>query len=171
MSDWFDTYGFVVVDDGGLVTGGYPLEEEDVRRLVERTGVTRVLNLCEDREYEPGEREDVERAYARRGIVEERLGLVDFGDVLPGALERGVQTVVPWLQEGETVYVHCRAGWQRSATVAAAILAVQHGIEPDEALGRIQRRKPSAQPLHHQLEGLWRWWRARLARDEAPPEA
>ena len=168
MSDWFDTYGFAVVDDSGLVTGGYPLDDADVARLVERAGVTRVLNLCEDGEYEPGERESVVAAYASRAIVEERLGLVDFGDVLPGALERGVRIVVPWLQEGETVYVHCRAGWQRSATMAAGILAVHHGIEPDDALGRIKRRKPSAQPLHHQLEGLWRWWRVRQRQDEDP---
>lgn len=164
MSDWFDTYGFAVVDDR-LVTGGFPLDDGDVQRLVAATGITRVLNLCQDAEYEPGEREAVVAAYAARGIVEHRIDLVDYGDVLPGALEEGVRVVVPWLEAGETVYLHCRAGWQRSATVAAGVLAVRHGVEPDEALGRIRRRKPSAQPLHHQLEGLWRWWRARLARD------
>lgn len=161
VSDWFDTYGFALVDDR-LATGGFPLDDGDVARLA-AAGITRVLNLCEDREYEDGERAAVTAAYARRGIAEERLGVVDFGEVLPGALERGVRIALPWLDAGETVYVHCRAGWQRSATVAAGILAVHHGIEPDEALGRIRRRKPSAQPLHHQLEGLWRWWRTRAA--------
>lgn len=163
MSDWFQTYGFATVDDG-LVTGGYPLDAQDVAALVDGAGITRVLNLCQDTEYEPGERDAVSAAYAAHGIVEERIDVIDFGDVLPGALEQGVRVAVPWLQAGETVYIHCRAGWQRSATVAAGVLAVRHGIEPDAALGRIKRRKPSAQPLHHQLEGLWRWWRARQAR-------
>lgn len=162
MSDWFQTYGFATVDDR-LVMGGYPLDADDVATLVVRAGVTRVLNLCQDAEYEAGERAAVSTAYAAHGIVEERIDVIDFGDVLPGALEQGVRVAVPWLQAGETVYIHCRAGRQRSATVAAGVLAVHHGIEPDDALGRIKRRKPSAQPLHHQLEGLWRWWRTRQA--------
>lgn len=162
MSDWFDTYGFAEVDER-LLTGAIPLDAGDVARLKE-AGVTRVLNLCEDEEYEEGERIAVDDAYAELGILEHRLHLVDFGEILPGALEQGVRTVVPWLRGGQTVYVHCRAGWQRSATMAAGSMAVLHSIEPDDALGRIKRRKPSAQPLHHQLEGLWRWWRARQAR-------
>jgi atypical dual specificity phosphatase len=163
MSDWFENYGFAPVGDG-LVTGSYPLDAADVGALVDRAGITRVLNLCQDVEYEAGERDAVVSAYAAHGIVEERIDVVDFGDVLPGVLEQGVRVVVPWLQAGETVYIHCRAGWQRSATVAAGVLAVHLGIEPDDALGRIKRRKPSAQPLQHQLESLWRWWRAREAR-------
>lgn len=168
MSDWFDTYGFAMVDER-LATGAYPLDAADVGRLVAELGVTRVLNLCEDDEYEEGERFAVDEAYAQHGIMEHRLQLIDYGEVLPGALEQGVRTVVPWLDGGQTVYVHCRAGWQRSATVAAGALSVRLGIEPDDALGRIRSRKPSAQPLHHQLEGLWRWWRARQAR--AAPDA
>lgn len=166
MSDWFETYGFAAVDER-LVTGAYPLDAGDVARLVAEAGITRVVNLCQDEEYEEGERRAVDEAYAQHGILEHRLELIDFGEVLPGALEQGVRIAVPWLEGGETVYIHCRAGWQRSATVAAGVLAVRLQIEPDEALGRIKSRKPSAQPLHHQLEGLWRWWRARQARAAA----
>ncbi|WP_196189047.1 dual specificity protein phosphatase family protein [Conexibacter sp. W3-3-2] len=165
MSDWFERYGFALVDER-LATGAYPLDAADVARLRDELGVTRVLNLCEDAEYEEGERLAVDEAYAHHGILEHRLQLIDYGEVLPGALEQGAREVVPWLDGGETVYVHCRAGWQRSATVAAAALSVRFGIEPDAALGRIRERKPSAQPLHHQLEGLWRWWRTRQARLE-----
>ncbi|MTD43476.1 hypothetical protein GKE82_03955 [Conexibacter sp. W3-3-2] len=165
VSDWFERYGFALVDER-LATGAYPLDAADVARLRDELGVTRVLNLCEDAEYEEGERLAVDEAYAHHGILEHRLQLIDYGEVLPGALEQGAREVVPWLDGGETVYVHCRAGWQRSATVAAAALSVRFGIEPDAALGRIRERKPSAQPLHHQLEGLWRWWRTRQARLE-----
>ena len=35
------------------------------------------------------------------------------------------------------------------------------GITPDQALAQIKRRKPSAEPLPHQLEDLHRWWRLR----------
>jgi protein-tyrosine phosphatase len=72
-----------------------------------------------------------------------------------------------WLDAGERVYVHCRAGWQRSAAVATAVLARREGIDVDEALRRIRARRPEAEPLPHQAEGLRRWWRLRAARDRA----
>ncbi|MCW3012954.1 MAG: Dual specificity protein phosphatase [Solirubrobacterales bacterium] len=162
MSHWFETYGFRPVSHG-LVTGAYPLDAGDVERLAAEAGVTCVLNLCHDEEYGDGERMEVEAAYAEHGVHEHRLQVADYSEVMPGLLEQGASIAVPWLQSGETVYIHCRAGWQRSATVAAGVLALHVGVEPDEALGRIQRRKPSAQPLHHQLEGLRRWWRGRQA--------
>lgn len=162
MSAWFDTYNFRVVDER-LVSGAVPRDGADVLRLTQEAGVTRVLNLCQDEEYEPGERAVVEAAYADGAVLEHRIDVIDFGHVSLSALDDAVATAVPWLTDGETVYVHCRAGWQRSATVAAAVLAVHRGVGVDEALHRIQRRKPSAQPLHHQLEGLWAWWRANHA--------
>ncbi|MCW3039930.1 MAG: hypothetical protein JWM31_1835, partial [Solirubrobacterales bacterium] len=158
MSEWFDNYDFRVVADH-LATGAQPADRGDVDRLVTEAGVSRVVNLCQDVEYAEGAREAVVAAYADAGVVEHRIDLIDFGHVRADALDEAVAVALPWLAAGETVYVHCRAGWQRSATVAAALLAVRLGIGVDEALGRIQRRKPSAQPLHHQLEGLWAWWR------------
>ncbi|HEV2785706.1 MAG TPA: dual specificity protein phosphatase family protein, partial [Solirubrobacteraceae bacterium] len=64
---------------------------------------------------------------------------------------------------GERVYVHCRAGMQRSAVVAAAVVALHEGIEPREALELVRRRNPQADPLSHQRRDLWRWWDARRA--------
>jgi protein-tyrosine phosphatase len=66
-----------------------------------------------------------------------------------------------WLREGQNVYVHCRAGWQRSAAIAAALIAVRDGVDIDEAIAQVQLRKPSADPLPHQREDLWRWWHER----------
>ena len=162
MSDWFERYGYAKVADG-LWTGAVLYDAGDVATIAGE-GITAVFNLCEDAEYEPGERAEVEAALAARGIAEERLPCIDFGNLLPGALEQAVRQLVAWLDAGEQVYLHCRAGWQRSATVAIAVVAVREGIEIDEARGRVKQNKPSAEPLHHQLEDLWRWWRAREAR-------
>jgi len=59
--------------------------------------------------------------------------------------------------------VHCRAGWQRSAAVAAGVVALHEGMGIDEALAYVQTRKPSADPLPHQREDLRRWWRTRAS--------
>ena len=159
MSEWFERYGRAEVADG-LVTGSYPCDADDVAALA-ADGISRVLNLCEDAEYGDGSRAAVETALRERGLTERRIQIVDYGRLIPGAIELAARDVAAWLDGGERVYLHCRAGWQRSAAVAAAALAIRDGIEPDQALAQIKRRKPSAEPLPHQLEDLHRWWRLR----------
>ena len=159
MSRWFQSYGFAeVLDD--LIVGAYPLDKDDVA-AVAHLGVRRVLNLTEDSEYRRGDREAVQRALTAAGIEERRLGLTDYGGLPPEALETAVQEVSTWLGEGDRTYLHCRAGWQRSAAVAAGVVAVRKGMEIDEALDHVQQRKPSADPLPHQREDLRRWWAGR----------
>ncbi len=162
MSDWFEHFGYAEVADG-LVVGAYPQDADDVDAL-SADGITRIFNLVSDIEYDEGGRAAAEVALGDAGIEEERLELVDYGGLLPGQIELGVRTVIPWLDDGERVYVHCRAGWQRSAAVAAAIVAVHDEIELDEALTRIRARKPTANPLPHQRDDLARWWSKRLAK-------
>ena len=159
MSEWFERFGRAAVADG-LMTGSYPCDEADVAALA-ADEITCVVNLCEDAEYEDGARAAVEAALLERGLQEQRFEIVDYGRLMPDAIERSARQVVAWLDGGERVYVHCRAGWQRSAAVAAAALAIRDGIAPDQALAQIKRRKPSAEPLPHQLEDLHRWWRLR----------
>ena len=161
MSSWFRTYGFADVFDG-LLVGSYPLDEEDVAML-QRAGVERVLNLVEDEEYGPEERVAVERAFTEAGIEERRLPFADFGGLPVEALDQAVAIVSGWLGEGRRIYIHCRAGWQRAPAIAAALVALRNGVDVDEALKTVRVRKPSADPLPHQREDLWRWWRARTS--------
>jgi protein-tyrosine phosphatase len=166
VSRWFRSYGFAEVFDN-LVLGAYPLDPGDVAAL-ERLGVRRVLNLTEDAEYRPGDRRSVQRALERAGIEEHRLRLPDYGGLPPDSLEAAVGVVNRWLDEGACTYLHCRAGWQRSAAVAAGIVAVRAGMEIDAALALVEDRKPSADPLPHQREDLRRWWDARRREPPGP---
>jgi protein-tyrosine phosphatase len=159
MSSWFRTYGFADAVDG-LLIGAYPLDADDVRML-SWMGVERVLNLTEDEEYRPGEREIVEQALASTGLEEHRIPFTDYGALPPAELEQAVQLVNAWLDEGVRLYLHCRAGWQRAAAVAAGVVALRAGVDIDESLAFVQSRKPSADPLPHQREDLRRWWDAR----------
>ena len=156
MSRWFRSYGFADVFDD-LIVGAYPLDRDDVDTLA-HMGIDRVLNLTEDEEYRPGDREEVERALAAAGIAESRLPLTDYAGLPAGELDAAVCTVDAWLDDGERTYLHCRAGWQRSAAVAAGVVAIRTGMDIDEALDHVRRRKPSADPLPHQRADLRRWW-------------
>jgi protein-tyrosine phosphatase len=156
VSSWFRSYGFADVCDG-LLVGCYPLDDQDVAML-HWAGVERVLNLVEDGEYRPEEREAVERAYAETGIQEQRLPLPDFGGLPSGLVDQAVSMVNSWLGQGHRVYIHCRAGWQRSPAIAVAVLARRDDVDIDKALQAVQVRKPTADPLPHQREDLRRWW-------------
>lgn len=159
MSDWFEHFGFAEVADD-LLIGAYPQDAGDVAALRE-AGVTRVLNLVQDVEYDDGGRDACELALAEAGIDEHRIEIVDYGNLLPGHIELATRTAMAWLDEGERVYVHCRAGMQRSATVAAALVMLRDGLELSDALDSIRGRKPSANPLSHQRQDLVRWWARR----------
>ena len=160
MSDWFRHFGFAEVGDD-LLMGAYPQDTDDVAALRE-AGVTAVFNLVQDVEYElAGGRDACATARGDAGIREERVEVVDYGNLLPGHIELAAKTVLAWLQEGERVYVHCRAGMQRSAVVSAAVVALHEGLEPLEALERVRERNPQANPLSHQRQDLLRWWAER----------
>ena len=172
MSQWFATYGFAEVDPG-LIVGAYPLDAEDVQTLAS-VGVGRVLNLVQDGEYAGGldGRAAVEPALRAHGIQEARLPLIDFGHLPADQLELAVTTLVSWMADRDAaagtdaggpmrIYVHCRAGWQRSAAVAAGAIAVHRGIGIQEALRDVQRRKPTADPLPHQRRDLADWFAGR----------
>jgi protein-tyrosine phosphatase len=159
VSDWFRGYAFAdVLDD--LLVGAYPLDAADVA-VLEGLGIQKILNLVEDEEYEAGQRAIVAQALAEAGIEEDRLSMPDFGHLPPDALEAAVQKVVGWLKDDQRVYVHCRAGWQRSPAVAAGVVALYDGLDIEAALARVRTRKPSADPLEHQHEDLVNWWRSR----------
>ena len=160
MSKWFRSYGFADVFEG-LLIGSYPLDEDDVGML-HWAGVDRVLNLVENDEYRPGERDAVERAMAQNEIEEYRLPLPDFGGMPSEMIDRAVAVLEGWIAEGHHVYLHCRAGWQRSPAIAAALVALRDGVDVDDALEIVRVRKPSADPLPHQREDLWRWWQDRI---------
>ena len=160
MSDWFEHFGFAAVGDD-LLMGAYPQDADDVAAL-QRAGVTAVFNLVQDVEYElAGGREACAAALAAAGIHERRVEVVDYGNLLPGHIELAVTTVLDWLRDGERVYVHCRAGMQRSAVVAAAVVALHEELEPLDALDQVSRRNPRANPLSHQRNDLLRWWETR----------
>lgn len=166
MSNWFRTYGFADIDDGFFI-GAYPLDADDVSML-EWLGIERLLNLVEDGEYRAGERDAVKAALSEAGIKEYRLSLTDYGGLPAAAIEAAVQEISQWLDEGRRAYVHCRAGWQRSAAIAAGVIAVRQGLQIDDAIAYVQARKASADPLPHQRQDLHVWWDLRSRASNQP---
>lgn len=134
-----------------LLAGRMPFVAEHVDQL-RAEGVEVVINLCQEREYWEGERGEVTAAYRRVGIAELHLPVTDGSTIPSRVLERAIEAA-----GGRTVYVHCRGGRERSATVATALIAASEGVSIDGALDRAVRGRPIFAPLPWQLTALRAW--------------
>jgi atypical dual specificity phosphatase len=119
--------------DEGVLLGAVPFEA-DVPGLVAE-GVTGVINLC--REYE-GPRD----AYERAGIRQLHLPTIDLTPPSLKDIRRGVAFIDEHRLCGETVYVHCKSGHNRSATLLLCWLMAAKGLAPREAQQWLQSRRP-----------------------------
>jgi len=72
-----------------------------------------------------------------------RLPTVDFNNPQVENLFHGVEFLRTIRQENKTAYIHCKAGRQRSANLAACYLIDAYGMTPEEAARRIRSIRPS----------------------------
>lgn len=147
------TYGYKTVAEykgGQLVLGPFLIDQEDLD-IIKREQIDVVVNLCETSEYHPGQRELVQAELAEAGITEQRFPLVDLGGFKEGMLDTVSDSIIDLLSQGRRVYLHCRAGRERSGSVAVVVIAKTERVSGSEALERLQLRKTNAIPLSHQL--------------------
>ncbi len=123
--------------DDHVILGALPFRS-DVD-LLHREGVVGVINTC----YEYGGPCD---DYERVGIVQLHLPTIDFTTPTLENVERGVEFIRQHAESGGTVYVHCKAGRARSATVVACWLIASQGISPEEAQRILLQRRPFVLP-------------------------
>ncbi|MEM6469025.1 MAG: phosphatidylglycerophosphatase and protein-tyrosine phosphatase 1 family protein [Planctomycetota bacterium] len=110
--------------DPHVILGAYPFAS-DVASL-RGEGVRAVVNTCE--EYlGPVE------AYAQHGIEQLHIPTTDF--TLPSLddVEAAVEFIQKYKLQNDCVYIHCKAGRARSATVAMCWLMKYRDMNPAEA--------------------------------------
>jgi predicted protein tyrosine phosphatase len=102
----------------------------------------------------PGVKEG-EKGYAPRlkdGTPQLILTFWDSEKVVPNGpdreqIKRGIEFVLPYVQRGENVIIHCQAGIARSAGVALGVLSALHPDEtPEELINTLLALRPIAGP-------------------------
>jgi rhodanese-related sulfurtransferase len=175
----------------GLAAGRNPLTELDARELV-AAGITHVLDLREPREWDPdlgpaprggAVRYGAEAvdALARLGVRRLNLPIQDGGAPSPGHLTAAVGFLDAALAAGDLadggprVYVHCRAGRERTAAVLLAWLVATRprsakANDPNRSsdplarcLTELRERVPWLNPLPWQVDAVATWMRSRPA--------
>lgn len=127
--------------------------------------MTHVLDLREDWEWEPPRFGLEALAGLQDGVIRRHIPVVDMGAPTPAQLDEAVAFLEETLQKpGTLVYVHCRAGAERTGAVLVAFHAWRHRLGYDAALRELRSRRPLLNPLPVQEAAVRRWLARSLQR-------
>lgn len=101
----------------GLYLGGLPLKHMPHMEDLQRLGITDVITINEDFEISISAKE-----WQDRGITNHRFVAEDFLPVSQDQLKTGADLIHQLLMKGRVIYVHCKAGVGRSASLVVAYL-------------------------------------------------
>lgn len=127
LRNWYDQI------DEFVVLGALPFKQ-DVPML-KKMGVKAVLNVCE--EYS-----GPEEAYVQAGIEQLRLPTIDYTSPGLSTVCHGVHFIERCISTGDLVYVHCKAGRGRSATIVLCWLIKAKKLKAHEAMSFLLERRP-----------------------------
>ncbi|XP_075693925.1 phosphatidylglycerophosphatase and protein-tyrosine phosphatase 1 [Rhinoderma darwinii] len=131
---WYDRI------DETIVLGALPFRGMS-DRLVKEENVRGVITMNE--EYETRLLCHSSQEWKGLGVEQLRLSTVDFTGVPTlEHLQKGVEFVHRHRKMGNSVYIHCKAGRSRSATMVAAYLIERHKWKPDVASAFIAEIRP-----------------------------
>lgn len=116
-----------------LILGAVPFRS-DVEKL-SKLGVKAIVNTCEEF---PGHLD----LYEKFGIEQFWMPTVDFRPPKLADVQAAVSFMQRQIGAGKPVYVHCKAGRARSATVVVCYLAAHYDWTAEQALKWILERRP-----------------------------
>lgn len=122
VRNWWDRI------DPYVIVGAYPFAR-DVAGL-RKEGVRGIVNTCE--EY-CGPQDE----YAKHGIEQLRIPTTDFTHPKLVDVLNAVEFVQRHVENEDTVYIHCKAGRARSATVALCWLMKYRGMTMHEGQAKL----------------------------------
>jgi atypical dual specificity phosphatase len=90
--------------------------------------------------------------YQQHHIEQLWIPTTDFNPPSLTQIDQAVDFITEAISRQEGVYVHCKAGRARSATVVLCYLMRQHGIDPLTAQQTIQAKRPHVLPVIYRRE-------------------
>ena len=141
----------------GLLGGRHPLTAEDVAAL-QAEGVKTIVDLREEQEWSSAGQYGREAIAAAEWCGIERLN-VPVRDAEPpsaDSLDR-VSSFLDQRQPNGRIYVHCRAGIERTGAVLAAWLSRKERISPAYAVWRMRANGAEVHPLPAQMRAVANW--------------
>lgn len=123
--------------DSQVLLGARPFRS-DLAEL-HASGVGAIVNTCE-------EFTGFNADYRRLGIEQLYIPTIDFTHPKREDLDRAVAFMDEQIAAGKKVYIHCKAGRGRSATVAICWLMHSRGMSPEQAQQHLLNCRPHVNP-------------------------
>jgi protein-tyrosine phosphatase len=148
------------------MAGRNPLSARDVAWMASQ-GITHILDLREAREWKaPKFGHLALDAIQKRDLQRLHLQVWDMHAPKPQTFDAACRFIKEALLQPEAkVYVHCRAGMERTAAVLIAYYAKAHDVSYDQALGELKKGRPILAPLPIQEQAARRWIEAQKQHD------
>lgn len=127
VRNWWDRI------DPHVIVGAYPFARDVPAMHAE--GVRAVVNTCE--EYAGPQSQ-----YAKYGIEQLHIPTTDFTHPKLDDVSRAVEFVQRHVEVGDTVYIHCKAGRARSATIALCWLMKYRGMTMQQGQAKLLESRP-----------------------------
>lgn len=143
-----------------LYLGAIPLKNEGHLEAISSLGVTRILSVVENFEMEDGwlntpvKKEEWESL----GIEVMQIEAIDFLPLTMEEIDSGVEYLSTMLANGEGVYVHCKAGRGRSATIVIAYLMKYQSLSFDEAYQFVYDVRPQINLNVEQRKAIYEYF-------------
>jgi atypical dual specificity phosphatase len=113
-----------------LYLGGFPYSQRVIKDLVEQRGIQVFINVVAEKTYQVDQLRVV------------NVPMRDFGHPTVEQIEKGVMELETAVNAGNNVYLHCKAGKGRSATVVLCWLVKHKGMELEKAQKYLQDKRP-----------------------------
>ncbi len=116
-----------------VILGALPLPH--LTGSLKELGVSAIVNMCKEW---PGPRD----LYKSEHIVQLHLPTKDFLPPSIKDIEKGINFIEKYRAKGSSVYVHCKAGKGRSATLILCWLIAVMGMTSEDAQAYILQKRP-----------------------------
>lgn len=144
----------------GLVLGAMPLKKHlsDIKSSYPNLAVLSLIKPFEMKKSFVADPITAEQ-WAEEGIPFKQLVASDYGPVAQEKITESLSFIREQRAQGKTVYVHCKAGKGRSATVVMTyLMSMNSNLKPLDALSLVRFKRPQIRPNTKQMDSVYAYY-------------
>ena len=151
-----------------VILGALPLQSSNHASILTHHpyNVTAVLSIVEDFELEPSIVAEpvASTLWSKLGVSQKIINVEDMTPLTQDQLKESSKFIKDQINQGQNVYVHCKAGRGRSVMAVMAYLIDHHGLSSSNAYTKIKEKRPHVHLLKKQWISINQYYENQHAR-------